>query len=178
MEFFRHWSTERIRTPPCGGVPWGVTRFADRSPVAGASDLYRAEDRQRGGAACALRRVRTTPARAAALRARLREVAPLHHPQLARLVAVGTEDDAVVVAREWLDRPWTAATAEEVCDGLIEVLDGLELAHWHDLVHGDVRVEKLLQADDGRVVLVDLGVAAHGFGGAEQLVGRGPPPAP
>ena len=108
--------------------------------------------------------VHTTPARAAALRARMREAATLRHANLAHLVAVGTEDGAVAIAREWLagSLARTISTPGDACRAMIDVLDAIELAHWHDLTHGDIRKEKFLVRDDGAVVLVDLGLEGQG----------------
>jgi hypothetical protein len=141
-----------------------MTRFVDREPVPGASALQRARDSHHGGGWCAIRVVELTPARAAALRMRIREVAKLHHPALARLVALGDEGGHPVVARQWVDgeplrRPMTADAA---LNAILPVLEGLELAHWHDLYHGRLSAERIIRGTDGAGVLVDLGLDGLG----------------
>ena len=139
-------------------------RFDDRRPVAGSSDLFRAKDGQHGGVDRALRVVDSTPARSAALRARIRAAAQLSHPGLARWVTVGEEDGSVLLAREWLPGPALAAPmdAHEAGRALIQVLDALAHAHWHDLHHGGIEPSCLIRGASGEVILADLGLHAHG----------------
>jgi len=139
-------------------------RFDDRRPVAGSSDLFVARDAAHGGVERALHVVEITPARAAALRARVREASQLSHPHLARWVTVGEEDGKVLLAREWVAGPALAPGMDPQEAGrlLVQVLDALAHAHWHDLHHGAVRPSCLLRDGDGRVVLADLGLAPHG----------------
>jgi len=97
------------------------------------------------------------------LRARLREVAVVHHPTLARLVAVGDEDGRVMVAREWIEGEVmsTSLGAGAAADALIAVLDGIEMAHWHDLCHGRIAPDRIVLSASGPV-LVDLGLEGQG----------------
>ena len=123
-----------------------------------------ARDSAHGGVERALRVIDTTPARAAALRARVREAARLTHPHLARWVAVGEEEGKVLLAREWLPGPALRPGMEPraAARALLPVLDALAHAHWHDLHHGAVRPSCLVRDGAGRVMLTDLGLAAHG----------------
>ncbi len=128
-----------------------------------------ARDRDHGGAERALRVVDSTPARAAALRARIREAAQLSHPHLARWVAVGEEEGMVLLAREWLPGPalTPGMDARDAVKAMIQVLDALAHAHWHDLHHGAVRPSCLIRDGGGREILTDLGLASHGSVGGD-----------
>ncbi len=139
-------------------------RFDDRRPVAGSSELFVARDAAHGGVERALHVIEITPARAAALRARVREASQLSHPHLARWVTVGEEDGKVLLAREWVAGPALAPGMDPQEAGrlLVQVLDALAHAHWHDLHHGAVRPSCVLRDGVGRVVLADLGLAPHG----------------
>ncbi len=87
----------------------------------------------------------------------------VHHPTLARLVAVGDEDGRVMVAREWIEGEVMSASlgAGAAADVLIAVLDGIEMAHWHDLCHGRIAPDRIVLSAAGPV-LVDLGLEGQG----------------
>lgn len=140
-----------------------MSRFTDREPVAGASSLWQARDGQQHGRAVALRRVDRPTAAAVALRTRMREVAQVRHATLARLVAVGEEDGALVVARQWVDgAPLQGPlAADAAADLFIALLDGVELAHWHDLTHGHITPDRIIVGEEGPV-LVGLGLEGQG----------------
>lgn len=141
-----------------------MSRFSERHPVDDADHLCTARDGEHGGVLRAVRVVETTPARAAALRMRVREASAVRHPNLSRWVAVGEEEGAVVLAREWLPGPALSAPMDpiEAARALIVVLDGLELAHWNDLYHGRIAPERIVRGGGGAPVLVDLGVDGRG----------------
>ncbi|MEO8552019.1 MAG: serine/threonine-protein kinase, partial [Kofleriaceae bacterium] len=95
-------------------------------------------------------------------------MARLAHPSVIRVYDVGTVADKVFLAMElvagttlatWFegDRGWRAVTAV-----MRDVGRGLAAAHERGLVHGDVKPENVLIADDGRVVVTDFGLARSG----------------
>ena len=98
--------------------------------------------------------------------AEARTLARLQHPNVVTIHEVGIHEDAVFLAMafvegETLDR-WVARakpTAAEVWDALAQAAEGLHAAHRVGLVHGDVKPRNLLRTPQGRVVLVDFGVA-------------------
>jgi tRNA A-37 threonylcarbamoyl transferase component Bud32 len=141
-----------------------MSRFDDRHRVPDADSLWIASDNERGGAQCAVRIIDTTPARAAALRMRIREASAVRHPSLARWVTLKEEDGQLIVAREWLPGPAFTGPmpAKDAVKIMVAVLDGLDVAHWHDLTHGRIAAERILRGEDNTPVLVDLGLEGQG----------------
>ena len=93
-------------------------------------------------------------------------MARLSHPNTVGVFDVGTADDQVFIAMELLDgismgawlrerpRPW-----REVVAVMQQAGRGLEAAHQAGLVHRDFKPENVLIGRDGRVCVVDLGLA-------------------
>jgi tRNA A-37 threonylcarbamoyl transferase component Bud32/tetratricopeptide (TPR) repeat protein len=93
-------------------------------------------------------------------------MARIHHPNVVVVHDVGTFDEGVFVAMEfiqgrtlrtWLkerDRPW-----RETLRLFVEAGHGLEAAHRAGLIHRDFKPDNVLLDDDGRVVVTDFGLA-------------------
>ncbi len=97
-------------------------------------------------------------------------MARLQHPNVVTVYDVGTTDDEVYLAmeqvqgvtlRRWLElarRSWT-----QVLTVMQGVAQGLIAAHAAGLVHRDVKPENVMIGEDGRVLVMDFGLArAHG----------------
>jgi len=106
----------------------------------------------------------STSARARLLR-EAQALAKLSHPNVLTVFDVGTFDDNVFIAvelvagqtlRDWLD---TKRTQTEVINVLIAAGRGLAAAHKADLVHRDFKPENMVIGDDGRVRVIDFGLA-------------------
>ncbi len=92
-------------------------------------------------------------------------MASLAHPNVVTVYDVGTVDDRVFIAMEYLD----AETAGRWLEGdppreaILEVFQaagrGLAAAHRAGLVHRDFKLENVLVARDGRVKVMDFGLA-------------------
>ena len=95
-----------------------------------------------------------------------RALAKLAHPNVVRLYDAGLYEDDVYLAmematgatlREWLQtkrRSW-----HEIVDVFIQAGRGLAAAHAAGLVHRDIKPGNILVGDDGRVCLLDFGLA-------------------
>ena len=93
-------------------------------------------------------------------------MARLSHPNTVGVFDVGTADDQVFIAMELIDgvnmgswlrerpRPW-----RDVVGVMQQAGRGLEAAHQAGLVHRDFKPENVLIGRDGRVCVVDLGLA-------------------
>ena len=126
---------------------------------------------------------------AAAGRARLlreaQAMARLSHPNVIHVYDVGTFEDAVFVALEFIDgenltkwlkrdpRPW-----REVLRVVISAGRGLAAAHAAGLVHRDFKPDNVLIGKDGRVLVMDFGLAREvGDDSAGDAMGSGEAPA-
>lgn len=98
-------------------------------------------------------------------------LARLDHPHVARVLDVG-EDDGFPFAvldhlsggnlREHVERvggPDRRLPLADVATWVVPLADALDFVHAHGVVHRDVKPENVLFAADGRVVLVDFGIA-------------------
>jgi predicted Ser/Thr protein kinase len=94
-----------------------------------------------------------------------RSLARLSHPNVVTVHEVGTFEGGVYVAmelvegrtlRQWLDQPRSTA---EIVSVLLQAARGLEAAHARGVVHRDFKPENILVGNDGRVRVVDLGLA-------------------
>jgi predicted Ser/Thr protein kinase len=100
--------------------------------------------------------------------------AHLNHPNVITIYDVG-EDPAVgpFIAMEFVDgasladliRDRRLATAEERVRVLIPAMHAVEAAHAAGIVHRDIKPGNLMVAHDGRVKLMDFGVARSGDSG-------------
>ncbi len=100
--------------------------------------------------------------------------AHLNHPNVITIYDVG-EDPAVgpFIAMELVDgasladliRDRRLATAEERLRALIPAMHAVEAAHAAGIVHRDIKPGNLMVARDGRVKLMDFGVARSGDSG-------------
>ncbi len=110
-----------------------------------------------------------------------RSMARLAHPNVIHVYDVGIVDEQVFVAMELVDgvslgswlmtgsRPWL-----EVLERFLAAGEGLQAAHDAGLIHRDFKPENVLIAADGRVRVLDFGLARSAD--VEGDVTRGEPP--
>jgi len=112
---------------------------------------------------------RTRTSSTVALSRLLREahaMARLQHPNVITVHDVGTFEGQVFLAMELVDGASVGAWAsgaprswQEVLDVYVQVARGLEAIHAAGLLHRDVKPDNLLLGRDGRVRVLDLGLA-------------------
>ena len=98
-----------------------------------------------------------------------RALARLHHPNVVRVYDAGLENDTAYIAMELLDgrnvRKHIKAMPEgpdrvtELRRCLSQIFTALAYIHGHRIVHRDLKPENLLVCRDGRLKLMDFGVA-------------------
>ncbi|MEV0384490.1 Stk1 family PASTA domain-containing Ser/Thr kinase [Nonomuraea sp. NPDC050643] len=96
-----------------------------------------------------------------------KSVASLSHPNVVHVFDQGTDNDVVYLSMEYVPgrtlrdilRERGRLPAREALEILIPVLAALGAAHQAGLVHRDVKPENVLMTDDGRVKVVDFGLA-------------------
>ena len=93
-------------------------------------------------------------------------LARLSHPNVVQVYEVGTFDGRVFIAMEFLPGPtlrkWKTTHAPkwpEILAKYIQAGEGLAAAHAHGVIHRDVKPANLLLGADGRVRVVDFGLA-------------------
>jgi tetratricopeptide (TPR) repeat protein/tRNA A-37 threonylcarbamoyl transferase component Bud32 len=113
---------------------------------------------------------RASGARREAARARLlreaQALARVSHPNVITVHDVGTIHGSVFVAMEFIDgrtlTKWTnkkPRTWNRVLDVMIEAGQGLAAAHQRGLVHRDFKPDNVMLGRDGRIVVLDFGLA-------------------
>ena len=95
-----------------------------------------------------------------------RILARLQHPHIARLIEVGSVDERPYMVLEQvdgvpIDRHFAPGQAplERVLDAALAIADALHHAHSHFVVHRDVKPENVLVDAQGRIRLIDFGIA-------------------
>lgn len=112
----------------------------------------------------------------------------LSHPNISRVMDVGQEAEFAFVCTDFVE----GVSAFEVVQRygplpfplavrlVADVLSGLEYAHENGLLHGDVKLENVMLANDGRGVLTDYGLAKESWvrsdGEASPSVSASAPP--
>jgi tetratricopeptide (TPR) repeat protein/predicted Ser/Thr protein kinase len=131
----------------------------------GMGTVYRALD-VRLGRQVALKLVASSAAHRTRLLREAQALAQLAHPNVVPVYDVGTVDDAVFMAMELIDgvdlRAWLAAetrTPRQILQVFAAAGDGLAAAHAAGLVHRDFKPANVILGSDGRVRVVDFGLA-------------------
>jgi serine/threonine protein kinase len=162
----------RLFGAPREPVAVGRYRISGRIGKGGMGVVYRAHDPElaRDVAVKVLNAEAVHGSDAEAASARLvreaRAMARLAHPHVIHVYDVGTVDDDVFVAMElvegrdlasWLEaspRPW-----RDILRRCVDAGAGLAAAHAAGVIHRDFKPENVLVGDDGRVRVVDFGLA-------------------
>lgn len=148
---FRHWELERrLGKGGMGAV------YLGRDPELGRPVALKILAPPRGSDLVTMRR---------RLRREAQALARIKHPNVVQVYGVDLEEGRPVIEMEYVEgttlkhwqaqpRPW-----REVVAVYARVGDGLAAIHAAGLVHRDVKPDNLLMGTDGRVKVVDLGLA-------------------
>jgi tetratricopeptide (TPR) repeat protein/predicted Ser/Thr protein kinase len=115
-----------------------------------------------------LRRGRNTEAARTRLLREAQSLAKLSHPNVVTVHDVGTHGGQIFVAMEFVEGQtltrWLADehTWPEVVQTMLGAARGLAAAHEADLVHRDFKPDNVMLGDDGRVRVMDFGLARAG----------------
>jgi serine/threonine protein kinase len=106
-----------------------------------------------------------------------RALARLSHPNVVAVHEVGLHDERVFVAMELVEGKTLRAWLEDrpgrtgIFEVFLQAARGLEAAHRAGLVHRDFKPDNVLIGDDGRVRVVDFGVAKAWGAAGDSLAG-------
>jgi serine/threonine protein kinase len=109
-------------------------------------------------------------------------LARLRHPNVISVHDVGTHEDRVFVAMEFVEgetlHRWLLRSPRppitQLIDVFLQVGRGLAAAHRAGLVHRDVKPDNVMLGDDGRVLVLDFGIAREGLLGDDGDDGEQP----
>jgi eukaryotic-like serine/threonine-protein kinase len=152
-----------------GGTRLGPYEILGLLGAGGMGEVYRARD-PRLGRDVAIKvlpaEVGADPERLSRFEREARAVAALSHPNILTVFDVGTREGLPYVVTELLEGETLrelvarrAPTQRQVLFFLSQAAHGLEAAHAKGIVHRDVKPENLFVTTDGRVKLLDFGLA-------------------
>jgi WD40 repeat protein len=155
--------------PLAAGSLLGPYEILDPLGAGGMGEVYRAHD-PRLGREVAVKvlpeEVARDPERLSRFEREGRAVAALNHPNILTVFDVGTHGGVPYVVTELLEGETLrellarrAPTQRQVLFFLAQAAHGLEAAHAKGIVHRDVKPENLFVTVDGRVKLLDFGLA-------------------
>lgn len=153
------------------GRTLGPYRVLDRIGEGGMGVVYRSErrDPDQQVAIKVLRDAAVSPARRDRFAAEQQALARLNHPAIAQLYHADTLPDGTPwFAMEYVEGRSltrycrdTQASIEERLMLVRAVAEAVEHAHRHLIVHRDLKPSNILVGPDGRVKLLDFGIAKH-----------------
>jgi len=164
--------------------PYEVVELLGRG---GMGEVYRARDPRLGRDVA----VKVLPAdvagdthRLARFEREARAVAALNHPNVLSVYDVGSTDGTAYLVTELLEGRTLREqmlgpppSAKRALGLALQVARGLEAAHAKGIVHRDVKPENILLTEDGRVKILDFGVAkliARGEAATAETTGAEP----
>ncbi len=163
-------AVEPLARTAFGAAPPFISRFelGRRLGSGGFGEVYEARDRSNGGMVALKILRRRDPTSLLQFKREFRRVAQLVHPNLVRLYELIEEGEQwfftmeLLVGRHALDylraRPIDQREAA-IRRSFSQLATAIEVLHGAGIVHRDIKPSNVMVTDDGRVVLLDFGVA-------------------
>ena len=147
----------------------GHYRVLEKIGSGGMGEVFRARD-ERLGRDVALKLIRPAssdnPDHLRRFEQEARAAAALNHPNILAIYDVGFEGSAPYIVSELLEGKSLRQRLEEgplpvreAADYALQIAHGLTAAHERKIVHRDLKPENLFLTTDGRVKILDFGVA-------------------
>ncbi len=126
--------------------------------------VYRAHDRSLDREVAVKVLHRSDEMHRARMTVEAKALAKLSHPNVVTVHEVGTENGQLFVAMEFVQgktlQTWLETPSElGLIDVFLQAADGLQAAHDAGIVHRDFKPENVIVGDDGRVRVLDFGMA-------------------
>jgi serine/threonine protein kinase len=154
---------------PVSGTRFGPYEIVNEIGSGGMGDVYRARD-PRIGRDVAIKlissNVVTTKEKLHRFEQEARATGALNHPNILGVYDVGTSDGLPYVVTELLEGETLrkkistgSISVRKVIDYAIQIVHGLTAAHSKGIVHRDLKPENIFITKDGRVKILDFGLA-------------------
>jgi serine/threonine protein kinase len=108
-----------------------------------------------------------------------RAIAALNHPHIETIYEICESEGAPVLVLEYMPGGTLYSrmgartlSMDEIVRYGLEIADGLVYAHRRGLIHGDMKPENLMFAEDGRLKITDFGLARFDDGSTVTLDGK------
>jgi serine/threonine protein kinase len=160
--------------PPSSGARLGPYQLGPAIGAGGMGEVYRARD-PRLGRDVAIKilppDVADDPDRLRRFEQEARAAASLNHPGILAVFDVGTDSGVAYLVTELLDgrtlrdeesaglKPTPYMRLEKVLDYAVQLADALAAAHARGVVHRDLKPENIFLTVDGRIKILDFGLA-------------------
>jgi serine/threonine protein kinase/WD40 repeat protein len=151
------------------GTRLGPYEILEPLGAGGMGEVYRARDTrlEREVAVKVLRpEVASDPDRLRRFEREARTVAALNHPHILTVHDVGTHEGTPYVVTELLEGETLrqvlksrSPTRKQILSFAVQIARGLAAAHDKDIVHRDLKPENLFLTTDGRIKILDFGLA-------------------
>jgi eukaryotic-like serine/threonine-protein kinase len=147
----------------------GPYEIISRLGAGAMGEVYRAQD-PRLGRDVAIKilpaAVSGDPGRRARFEQEARAVAALNHPNILGLYDIGSEDGIAYIVTEFVAGETLAAILErgplpvrKLLDIAVQIADGMAAAHAARITHRDLKPLNIVVTGDGRVKILDFGLA-------------------
>ena len=155
--------------PLSAGIRLGPYEILSRIGAGGMGEVYKARD-PRLNRDVALKilpaEVATDPVRRRRFEQEARAASALNHPNIVSVYDVGTEGDTSFIVTELVVGDSLRSVLQhgtlpirKLLDLAVQIADGLAIAHAAGIVHRDLKPDNVMLTRDGRVKILDFGLA-------------------